>query len=207
MTESCISRHAIEQMPDRFRACFINCLSGFKSANLIGTCAQRGQQENVAIVSSVVHVGANPPLLGMVMRPHTVVRDTLDNINATGVYTINHVSTHWTQQAHQTSARYPSEVSEFDATGLTAWYSDTFAAPFVQQSPIKLAMQLQSITPIALNNTQFVIGSIEEVWLDATGIDESGRIDLATHNVASVAGLDTYYRASRIGRYPYAKPE
>lgn len=206
MTERCITGKDIEQMEKRFRAALINSLSGVKSANLIGTCKRRGYLENLAMVSSVVHIGAHPPLLGMIMRPHTVTRDTLENIQDTGIYTINHVGAHQTQAAHQTSARYPSEVSEFEAAGFTPWYADDFDAPFVQSSPVKLAMKLAEIVPIKLNDTQLVIGEITAVWIDQSAITSAGQVDLDTLNVAAVTGLDTYHAIRKIERYPYAKP-
>ncbi|MFT6388340.1 MAG: hypothetical protein ACJAUP_001720 [Cellvibrionaceae bacterium] len=48
-------------MSDRFHVNFINSLSGFKSANLIGT-VDSVQNTNLAIVSSVIHLCAKPPL-------------------------------------------------------------------------------------------------------------------------------------------------
>ncbi|MFT6737257.1 MAG: flavin reductase (DIM6/NTAB) family NADH-FMN oxidoreductase RutF, partial [Kangiellaceae bacterium] len=70
------NERAILDLPQRTRANFINSLSGFKSANLIGTQSIEGVN-NLSMVSSVFHVGANPPLIGMLIRPHTVKRDTL----------------------------------------------------------------------------------------------------------------------------------
>ena len=67
----------IAQLPERQRAAFINCLSGFKSANLVGTVSASGQA-NLALVSSVVHLGANPPLLAFISRPPSVDRHTLE---------------------------------------------------------------------------------------------------------------------------------
>ena len=92
-------------MEERFRVFFVNALSGFKSANLVGTTSRDGH-DNLAMFSSVVHLGANPPLLGMVSRPHSVRRDTLENIRATGYYTINHVHQSFFESAHQAAARY-----------------------------------------------------------------------------------------------------
>lgn len=57
-----LSRQDIQAMDQRERARLINSLSGFKSANLIGTCDKQGL-ENLAVVSSVVHLGSNPPCL------------------------------------------------------------------------------------------------------------------------------------------------
>lgn len=51
-------------MPDRKRATLMNYLSGFKSANLVGTTDAQ-HRHNLAIFNSVVHIGANPPYLAL----------------------------------------------------------------------------------------------------------------------------------------------
>ena len=43
---------------------FINSLGGFKSIALCGTVDMKNN-ENLAIFNSVVHIGSNPPLLGL----------------------------------------------------------------------------------------------------------------------------------------------
>ena len=95
----------ILKLEKRFRTNLINSLSGFKAANLVATINTAGLT-NMAIFSSAVHIGANPPLLGLVSRPHSVPRHTLENIMATEQFTINHVNSMIYKQAHQTSARY-----------------------------------------------------------------------------------------------------
>ena len=55
----------------------------------------------------------------MIIRPNSVNRHTLENIMETNCYTINHINKDIYKKAHQTSARYPKEISEFDAVGLT----------------------------------------------------------------------------------------
>jgi flavin reductase (DIM6/NTAB) family NADH-FMN oxidoreductase RutF len=132
---------AIKELDERFRVLFINSLSGFKSANLVGTQDKQGQT-NLTIVSSVFHLGANPPLVGMIMRPHSVRRDTLENILETGYYTLNHVNSDIFQQAHQTSASYDADVSEFQEVGLTPELKKDIPAPFVQESRLKIAVKL-----------------------------------------------------------------
>ncbi len=80
-----VSGDDIAAMDDRYRVFFVNALSGFKAAHLVGTTSATEEgQDNLALFSSVVHIGANPPLLGMISRPHTVPRHTLENIQATG---------------------------------------------------------------------------------------------------------------------------
>jgi len=132
----------IGAMTSRRRAAFVNSLSGFKSANLVGSADEKGRT-NLAIMSSAVHLGSAPPLLALIIRPGGEERHTLSNILATGCYSINHVSRDLVEAAHQTAARYDRSVSEFDATGLTPRRHPGFAAPFVAEAAISLGMELR----------------------------------------------------------------
>lgn len=191
-------------MNQRQRAHFINSLSGFKSANLIGTQNEQGQT-NLSIVSSVIHLGADPAYIAFINRPHTVQRDTLENIYETNVYTINHVNSSIYKDAHHTSARYPSHISEFDQTSLIPIYSD-FRAPYVQQSHIKMGVEFREKKDIELNGTVLIIGEIVEVLIDSSFIQDDGKIDIVAAQTVSVSGLDEYHTASSLGRLEYAKP-
>ncbi|PKF62654.1 hypothetical protein CW745_04320 [Psychromonas sp. psych-6C06] len=191
-------------MPERFRAHFINSLSGFKSANLIATQDKDGNT-NLAIISSVVHLGTNPALVGFVMRPDNNARHTLNNIIATKSYTINQVSQPFYQQAHQTSARYGKYESEFSHCNLSTNYIDNIEAPFVEQSQLKYAVNLKQIIPIELNNTQFIIGQIEHVICADEAIQDDGYIDIESLQTVSVSGIDSYHKNQRLNRLSYAK--
>lgn len=201
-----ISREDINTMEQRYRAHFINCLSGFKSANLIGTADKDGNT-NLAIVSSVFHLGANPPYVGMIIRPHTVPRGTLENILETGFYTINHVNSEIYMQAHQTSARYEENVSEFDEVGLHAEYSDAHSAPYVKESRLKMAVSFREHKAIELNGTNLVIGEIIEVIVSDSAVNEDGFIDVESLQSVAVSGLDRYHKTTALARLSYAKPD
>lgn len=123
-----ITKEEFEKFNKLYRTAFVNSLSGFKSANLIGTISKEGKT-NLAIFSSVIHVGANPPAIGFLMRPVSVERHTYTNIKETNHFTINHVCKNFFTKAHQTSARFDKDISEFDECGLTPEYSDTIKAP------------------------------------------------------------------------------
>ncbi|WP_198007271.1 flavin reductase family protein [Nitrococcus mobilis] len=189
-----------------YRANLINCLSGFKAANLIGTADVDGHS-NLAIMSSVVHVGANPPLLGLIIRPDQGDRHTLHNILQVGYYTINHVHESFIDQAHQTSARYPRQVSEFVATGLQERWMKGFTAPFVEQSAIAMGLQLREHLPIRLNGTHLVIGEILHLLLPDETVAEDGSIDIAGAGSVAISGLDAYHSVKRPRRMAYAKPD
>jgi flavin reductase (DIM6/NTAB) family NADH-FMN oxidoreductase RutF len=190
---------------DRFyRANFINSLTGFKSASLIGTANTTGQP-NLAIFSSIVHIGSNPALVGYINRPVQASTHTLANIQATGMYTINHIHPSFLQQAHQTSAKYAADISEFEEVGLTAAYSDGILAPFVKESHIKYALSLQEIIPITLNNTFLVIGKIKTVYIKEGILTNDGFLSIDQANSVCSNGIDAYYITTPMGRYQLKK--
>jgi flavin reductase (DIM6/NTAB) family NADH-FMN oxidoreductase RutF len=191
--------------PQRYRANFFNSILGYKPANLIGTKNQAGI-ENLAIFSSAVHLGANPPLVGMVCRPDSVPRHTLENIRTSGYYTLNQVNNDIYQQAHQTSANYANDVSEFKAVGLTPRYIDSFTQPFVQESKVGLGLKLKEILPIQLNDTYFIIGEIVLVDIAESDITEDGSLDYTALNTSAVTGLDTYHAGRQLEKLKYARP-
>jgi len=88
-----LTQEQIQQTPRIKRLNLINSITGVKPANLIGTVSDDGHT-NLAVFSSIVHLGSNPALLGFVLRPqHEVRRDTYDNILQNKCYTINHIHT------------------------------------------------------------------------------------------------------------------
>ncbi len=200
-----ITEKELDQMEQRFRASFINSITGFKSVVLIGT-KNKVNQENLAIFNSIVHLGSNPAIIGMIIRPDSVERHTLENIEETGFYTINHILESFVEQAHHTSARYPRNISEFEASGLTPLYRDDFFAPYVKESNVQIGMEFKTKINISINNTLMVIGQIKSVSLPEKAISTDGYIDLEITKTITNSGLDAYHRTERIARLPYAKP-
>lgn len=197
--------HDLMQLPSRYRGVLLNKVSGLKPANLIGTKSKDGQT-NLAVFNSVVHIGANPPYLGFVLRPTTVERHTYENIKETGVYTINQITTEIHQQAHQTSAKYERNLSEFEAVGLTEYYHEDFQAPFVGESHIKIGLQFEEEHYVKCNDTRLVIGKVQHLLLPKGIIEDDGHIALEKLHSVVIGGLDSYYSIVQLGRYAYAQP-
>lgn len=199
-----IKHSDIEAMDKRYRAQFVNSLPGYKSANLIGT-ADKNRHPNCSIVSSVVHLGSAPPLLGMFSRPHSVERHTWENLKDSGFYTINHIHEDIFRAAHQTAASYPREVSEFDATGLTPYWSENFPAPYVEESKIRIGMKYLE-DHLLPNDCIFIIGKIVEVEYPDSALQADGHIALESLGTITISGLDHYLKPESLARLPYAKP-
>ena len=58
-----LTQDDIAQFEQRYRTAFVNYLAGFRQAVLVGTKSQ-GNNPNLAIFNSLIHLGANPALLG-----------------------------------------------------------------------------------------------------------------------------------------------
>ena len=198
------SSNDLTQMDAKHRIHLINSASGYKSANLIGTRSLNGQ-DNLAVFSSVIHMGSQPAVFGFLLRPATVPRHTWSNILATGVYTINHIHLQILEAAHQTSLKFPEDVSEFEATGLCAEMKGGFAAPYVAESPVQMGMKYLSHYEIKENGTILVVGQVEHLYADSQIVASDGWLQLDQAQTLTINGLDGYALPALIQRMPYEK--
>ena len=201
-----LTREDIQNTERIKRLNIINSITGIKPANLIGTISGDGKT-NLAIFSSVIHLGSNPALIGFILRPDREAgQHTFDNIKENGFYTINHIHESFVEQAHYTSAKFGRDESEFDACALTEEYIADFTAPFVKESMLKMGMKMVQIIPIELNGTVLIIGEVEHLIIPDAALDDQGQIDLSQPNDVGISGLNTYYKLEKIAQFPYARP-
>lgn len=192
---------------DRFyRSQFFNSLGGFKSANLVGT-HHHSHGSNLALFFSVIHVGAKPPLLGLLFRPPTDNHQTYRNIKENGCFSINAVHQDILRQAHQTSANYAAGRSEFEATGLTEHWLAEYPVPLVEEARIRCVVQLCEEHEIKANGTIFMVGEIKTVQIDNTFLHSSGLLDHAAAKSVAINSLENYYQTEHLAHFNYARPE
>jgi len=201
-----ITRSEIDSLEKIYRANLINSITGYKPANLIGTISNEGIT-NLTIISSVFHMGSNPPLVGFMQRPVTVQRDTYENIMSTGFYTINHVHGEFIEKAHQTSARFDKSISEFEACDINEEYLNNFKVPYVKESKVKIGMKFVEEIPIVHNGTILIIGEIVDIHLPEQCLEKDGNLDLNIVNDVCISGLSTYHKVSHKASFSYAKPD
>ena len=198
------TREVLDTWPSRRRARLVNSLSGFKSATLVGTVDGKGVH-NLSVVSSVVHLGSNPAQMGMVLRPPGVDAHTYKNVMEMGQCTFNHIGVDWVVQAHQCSARYSADVSEFDAVGLTpCGQTDGWMAPAVQEARVRMGLTLAKDMELP-NGCRFMVLDVAWVEVDGKAVAEDGYLDLGRARTAAISGLDGYHDTRHLGRLSYAK--
>ena len=111
------------------------------------------------------------------------------------------------KEAHQTSARYERDESEFELTHLEEEFYPGFSAPFVKMSPLQIGMKLEDIIDVKQNNTKIIVGSIERIYLSQDHIQPDGYIDIEGLGSLCVSSLDSYHNTQRLSRLSYAKPD
>ena len=191
-------KNDIQSLDSTYRINIINSITGIKPANLIGTIA-KNNITNLAIFSSVVHIGSNPALIGMFSRPVVkVVRNTLTNILSTKMYTINHVHEKYYKNAHKTSVKYGQEESEFDKCNFNEEYLYNFKAPFVKESNIKIGMKYIDHIDINLNNTVLIIGEVQNITIDDSIVSDNGYLNLENAKSVGISGCNSYYSLKKI---------
>jgi len=201
-----ISRDAIDQMEKIERLNLINSCTGYKSANLLATKSVDGKS-NVAIFSSITHLGSSPALIGFIMRPTTVPRDTYKNIKETGYFTVNHITVDMIADAHHTSANYDLGISEFDKTNLEEEYKNGIEIPFVKGSPVQLYCKYVNEYHIKENDTIHLIASIENLFFEEELAHKDGWLQIDRGNVVAINGLDGYCLPKLVDRFQYARKE
>lgn len=196
----------INQLDKIFRINLINSCSGFKSANLLGTISEKGIT-NVAVFSSVTHLGSNPPTLGFILRPTTVPRNTHKNLKDLGYFTINHIWEAIFEEAHHTSAKYPDDISEFDMSNLEPEFKGNYKAPFVKNAPVQMAMKFVEEIYVPSNDVMLVVAQIEELYIKDELLQKDGLINLSKGNVVTINGLDTYAVPKFKKQLSYQRPK
>jgi len=196
----------ISNLDKIYKINLINSCSGFKSANLLGSISINGNP-NVAIFSSVTHLGSSPPTLGFILRPTTVPRDTYKNIKEFGVFTINHIWEDVIEDAHHTSAKYPEGISEFNMTNLESEFKGKFEAPFVKNAPVQMSMKFIEEIYVPSNDVMLIVAQIQELYVQDKLLQEDGLINLSKGNIVTINGLDTYAVPKFKKQLSYQRPK
>ncbi|WP_438961856.1 flavin reductase family protein [Nonlabens sp.] len=195
----------INDMDRFYRGNLINSVTGYKSANLLATRSKDGV-DNVAVFSSLTHLGSNPAMFSFVQRPLGYgVGHTYENLKATGKITLNHMNIDLVHRAHQSSAKYTTEVSEFDILDIEKEIKNGFHAPFVKESNIQIAAEYVNEYFLEENNCILVICKITDIFLPETALQDDGFINLSKAQSMTINGLDAYATAHIEQRLSYAQ--
>ena len=167
---------------------------------LISTIGEEGIF-NVAPFATITRPSMKPPLLGFEIstRRDGRKKDTIRNIEFSKDFVVNCVDENIAEAMNKASADYPSDVDEFEVTGLTPMKADKVKAPIVGESPVSFECRLFQILQFGEppRISQFVIGEVviahvrDDLWID-------GGIDPRKLKAIGRLGTDLYCRTTDI---------
>lgn len=136
---------------------------------------------NLAPFSFFNAFGANPPIVvfSPTLKRDGSKKDTLRNVEATGEFVINVVTSSLAEKANLSSKELPPDESEIELTGLHTRPSTKVKPPRLVESPVNLECKVRQIIPcgtgaIAAN---LVIGEIVQLHIADSVLDEHGKVD------------------------------
>ena len=194
MNVSKYNESQISNLDRTFKINLINSITGLKPANLIGTTDKN--TDNVAIFSSVLHLGSSPALIGFMIRPQYKRKtDTYLNLLENPYFTINSTEREYIDKAHKSSGKYPKDISEFDELNIEKVYIDNYKAPFVKDSLIKIG--LHKVEEIKLlNRCRLIVGKVELVVINNNILESDGNIDFSKSTTTCISGCQNYYNVN-----------
>jgi flavin reductase (DIM6/NTAB) family NADH-FMN oxidoreductase RutF len=147
----------------------------------IGSISEDGVH-NLAPYSFFNMVATYPPTF--VVAPQLGGRkDTLANLEATRVFTVNIVSEDTVEAMNASSGTYPADVDEFDECGLTAVGADTNEAPMVAEAVANFECRVVDMIPVGKANNELpgtgmlVIGEAQRIHVAKRVSDDNFHID------------------------------
>lgn len=141
-------------------------------------------------------VSSNPPIIHFTQSGR---KDTLNNVEATGEFVINLVSTDLSEPMNITSTDFPPDHDEFTAAGLEAVPSLMVAPPRVAAAPAAFECRVRSI--LEMGNGNMVFGDVVMVHV-RDDVYVNGRIDPAALAPLARLGGSAYGHIRDIFKLP-----
>jgi len=152
---------------------------------------------NVAPFSFFNIMCVDPPtiVVGVNHRP-SGRKDTYRNIEETGEFVINIVSGGIAEAMNRCSLESPSDIDEFDLSGLTPVPSAVVKAPRVKEAPAHLECKLNQLVSISPTR-KLIIGNIVHVQADDGIVGPTYRIDQHKLDAVGRMGGNAYTRTNK----------
>jgi flavin reductase (DIM6/NTAB) family NADH-FMN oxidoreductase RutF len=166
-------------------------------------------QFNLAPFSFFNAICGNPPTLlfcPSVRNTDGGVKDTLNNVRASGEFVVNIVTESLAEAMNLTAGEYPADIDEFKLANLTPVPSAVVKPPRVGESPINFECRLTQVIEISAEpgGGNIVIGRIVHIHVRDDVLIGSDKIDiLKLQPVGRLAG-NSYTRINDL--FELARP-
>jgi flavin reductase (DIM6/NTAB) family NADH-FMN oxidoreductase RutF len=173
----------------------------------IGTRSAEGIA-NLAPYSFFNALAYRPPTIGFSSEGR---KDTLANVEATGVFTWNLATRRLAERMNATSAMVPPEVDEIAMAGIASIEGRLVAAPLVLESPAAFECRVSDIVRLrtadgASMNNWFVVGEVVAVHLDEHVIVDGVYQTAAARPIMRGGGPADYFEANEAVKFRMRRP-
>lgn len=167
---------------------------------LVSTIDEEGIP-NLAPYSFYNAFSANPPIVVFSSNrklSDNTTKDTLYNVRKSGEVVVNAVSYEIVRQMAIASIEYPSDVSEFDKSGLTPIASEEVAPFRVKESPVQMECTVEDIIPLGDQGGagHLIICKVLKIHVKEEVLDPDGKINPHKIDLMGRMGRAFYVRAS-----------
>jgi flavin reductase (DIM6/NTAB) family NADH-FMN oxidoreductase RutF len=163
---------------------------------------------NLAPFSFFTAVSANPPVICFSPMRNVAggAKDTLNNIAATGEFTVNIVSEDFANQMNLCSGDYPPDVDEFTLSGLTPVPSEAVKPARVGEAKASMECRLVQIVEVSTQplGGSLVLGEVLRFHLSEEIVDAGLRVDPDKLQAIGRMGGPSYTRT--LDRFEIARP-
>ena len=156
---------------------------------------------NLAPYSFFNAFSSNPPIVVFSSNRRgtdNTTKDTLHNVRETGECVINAVNYNIVRQMAVASVDFPSEVSEFEKTGLTPIPSDLVKAFRVKESPAQMECKVKDIITLGEKGGagHLIICEVVRIHVAEEVLTDRNRIDPDKMDLMGRMGRAYYVRCS-----------
>lgn len=135
-------------------------------------------------------------------RPEDLT-DSQRNVEATGEFVVNIVTSEFADAMNETSATLGPDESEFDHAGLTRVESTRVAPPRVEG--VVAAFECEHRETVDLGSNALVLGDVVHVHVDDRVVNEVGKVDIADVDVVGRLAGSWYDRVE--SRFAMERPD
>lgn len=132
---------------------------------------------NLAPFSCFTFVSNKPPMLGInVGRKAGVMKDTGNNIHATGEFVVHIADENLIEPVHLSAVEHPPHVSEAELLGLQVTPSRKVRIPRLAAVPISMECRFHRAVAFGATGSEFIVGEVLVFHL-RDGLYENGKVD------------------------------
>jgi flavin reductase (DIM6/NTAB) family NADH-FMN oxidoreductase RutF len=173
----------------------------------IGTRSAEGIA-NLAPYSFFNALAYRPPTIGFSSEGR---KDTLANVEATGVFTWNLATRRLAERMNATSAMVPPHVDEIELAGIASIEGQVVAAPLVLESPAAFECRVSDIIRLRTAagtdmNNWFVIGEVVAIHLDEAVIVDGVYQTAAARPITRGGGPADYFEITEAAKFQMRRP-